>query len=102
MPRCEICYEDVDKVYTCKLCQTEFCEECGDPRKRVCALCLDEGEEGEVEEDEEEEVEEDDKEEEEQEGFIDEEEEEFGEEEDEEEEDEDSRSSRRRPRYLIG
>jgi len=100
MPRCEICYEDVDRVYTCKLCQTEFCEDCGDPRKKVCALCLDEGEEGELEEEEEEEFEEDDKEEEEE--FTDEEEEEFHEEEDEEEEDEDWRSGGKRPRYLIG
>jgi len=97
MPRCEICYEDVDKVQTCRLCSVEFCEDCGDPRKRVCALCLDEEEESEEEggeeEEEQEEFEED---------FEDEEEVEFGEEEDEEEEDEDWRSGRKRPRYLIG
>ena len=55
MPRCEICYEDVDKTYTCKNCKVEFCEECGDPKKRICILCLEEEEQEEDEEEEEEE-----------------------------------------------
>jgi len=56
MPKCEICYEDVDKVYTCKECGTEFCVDCGDPKKKMCVLCMEEEEEeGEEEEEEEEE-----------------------------------------------
>jgi len=58
MPRCEICYEDVEKTYTCKNCKLEFCEECGDPKKKLCMLCLEEEEE-ENEDEEEEEDEED-------------------------------------------
>ena len=50
MPKCEICYEDVDKVYTCKECGAEFCVDCGDPKKKLCVLCMEEEEEEEEEE----------------------------------------------------
>lgn len=50
MPKCEICYEDVDKVYMCKTCGTEFCVDCGDPKKKICILCIEEEEEEEDEE----------------------------------------------------
>lgn len=51
MPKCEVCYEDVDKVYVCKSCGTEFCVDCGDPKKKLCVLCIEE--EGEEEEEKE-------------------------------------------------
>ena len=50
MPRCEICGEEVSKVYTCKECEIVFCEECGDPEQGLCMLCLSEGKNEEEEE----------------------------------------------------
>jgi len=44
MPVCGICEEDVDKVYTCKECDTAFCEDCGDIKKRLCMYCVEEEE----------------------------------------------------------
>jgi len=40
MPRCEICENEVSKVYKCKSCGTRFCENCGDPEKLLCEDCL--------------------------------------------------------------
>ena len=88
MPRCEICYEDVDKVYTCKLCGVAFCEDCGDPKRKICALCIDEKEGEEEEPDEEYEDEE----------FEDEEE---PEEEEEDEEERDERRKGKKSRYQV-
>ncbi|MFB0543805.1 MAG: hypothetical protein ACETVR_03390 [Candidatus Bathyarchaeia archaeon] len=45
MPRCEVCWEEVDTTYTCKECEIKFCGECGDPKKRLCMYCLEEEEE---------------------------------------------------------
>jgi len=45
MPVCEICYEEVDEVYTCKECGIKFCADCGDPKKKLCRYCLEELEE---------------------------------------------------------
>jgi len=103
MPRCAICYENVDKVYTCKVCGAQFCAECGDPKRGVCELCITEADKG-LDEEEDVDEEEDEEEEEEEE---DEELEEFEEEdESEEEEDEDEdRADRRRKtpktRYQV-
>jgi|GEM_PF-1226220 len=95
MPKCEICYEDVDKVYTCKLCGVAFCEDCGDPKRRICALCIDEeeGEEEDLDEEHEDEEFEDEEEPEEE----DEEEEEF----EEEEEERDERRKGKKSRYQV-
>lgn len=50
MPECEVCFEEVGRVYTCKNCETVFCDECGDPKRKLCIFCLEEEEEGEEEE----------------------------------------------------
>lgn len=97
MPRCAICFEDVDKVYTCKSCGTVFCINCGDLKRRVCALCTDNEEEFEDEEEEEEDEEEPEEEDEEE----PEEEDEFDEEENEKEEITESRRSKKKTRYQV-
>jgi len=43
MPRCTICDEMVDKVTKCRVCGEKFCEDCGDPKSKVCTFCEDEG-----------------------------------------------------------
>ncbi|MCW1301281.1 MAG: hypothetical protein QW507_01880 [Candidatus Nanoarchaeia archaeon] len=40
MPRCEICSNEVSKVYKCKSCGAKFCENCGDVDKLICEDCL--------------------------------------------------------------
>jgi hypothetical protein len=40
MPECELCGEDVDKLYECKMCGTMFCEYCGLVEDRICLNCM--------------------------------------------------------------
>ncbi len=40
MPTCEICGVEVVDVYECSECKTNFCEECGDVRHRLCYDCI--------------------------------------------------------------
>ena len=42
---CDVCGEEVDKVYECKECGTMFCADCGNPKKMLCSFCLEEEEE---------------------------------------------------------
>jgi hypothetical protein len=44
MPECEICGEEVEKVYRCKVCGVNFCEFCGSIEKMLCSDCMDEEE----------------------------------------------------------
>ena len=39
MPVCELCGEKKEVVYTCRVCRSEFCEDCGDPISLVCSDC---------------------------------------------------------------
>jgi len=55
MPECEICGEEVRRVYTCKSCDGHFCSECGSTTEMLCIDCLEEQEED-LEEEEEEEL----------------------------------------------
>ena len=48
MPICEICGMEVATVYECSDCGAQFCEECGDIKRKLCYDCL--GWEEEVEE----------------------------------------------------
>ena len=45
-PECEICGENVKRVYECEICGTAFCKECGDPSEKICQFCSEEEEEG--------------------------------------------------------
>lgn len=44
MPICEICGRTVDIAYTCKICETVFCSECGSAEKMLCSFCIGGGE----------------------------------------------------------
>jgi predicted nucleic acid binding AN1-type Zn finger protein len=61
MPECEVCGEQVDKVYKCKNCGTRFCEDDGSVSEKLCIYCMEEdtGEEEKVDEEEDVEPEED-------------------------------------------
>jgi hypothetical protein len=39
---CEICGEEVSKVYTCERCGVLFCRYCGSPSEKLCVDCLEE------------------------------------------------------------
>jgi len=41
MPLCEICEKEVETVYTCEICETEFCSECGSVKEKICFYCTD-------------------------------------------------------------
>ena len=56
---CEICGEEVARVYTCKRCGVLFCRYCGSPSENLCVDCLEEDVDDDEEEEEEEEEEED-------------------------------------------
>lgn len=49
---CEICGEEVSKIYVCKECGTLFCAECGSPSEKLCILCTAEEEDEEYDEEE--------------------------------------------------
>ena len=40
MPKCSVCGEDEDNIYTCKKCGVKFCEYCGDAEEKLCLDCL--------------------------------------------------------------
>ena len=42
MPVCDVCEEEVEKVYTCRDCEARFCEDCGNPREMLCTWCIEE------------------------------------------------------------
>jgi len=42
MPECQICGEEADKVYKCKVCGILFCEGCGYPEEKLCIYCREE------------------------------------------------------------
>jgi len=44
MPICDICEEEVDKVYKCETCGAEFCETCGSVSQMLCEYCSEEEE----------------------------------------------------------
>lgn len=39
MLECEICGEDVRRVYECEECGVLFCKDCGSPSDRLCINC---------------------------------------------------------------
>ena len=42
MPMCELCGEYEPTIFKCKICDTLFCEYCGDAEEEVCINCLEE------------------------------------------------------------
>ncbi|MGQ9679846.1 MAG: hypothetical protein ACUVV4_03660 [Candidatus Bathyarchaeia archaeon] len=44
MPTCEICGMEAPILYECE-CGAKFCEECGDPKRKLCYDCLGWGDE---------------------------------------------------------
>jgi len=52
MPKCQICGEEEDKVYTCKKCGTIFCEWCGSTDDILCINCMEDDDEDLDDEDE--------------------------------------------------
>ncbi len=38
--KCEICGEEYDALNTCSVCNTHFCNNCGDPQRLLCKDCL--------------------------------------------------------------
>ena len=38
---CEICGEQAEELYECQECEAYFCLKCGNPKIRLCRLCLD-------------------------------------------------------------
>lgn len=54
MPTCDICGMKVASVHECSQCGANFCDECGDVKKRLCYDCLGWEEEAEEEWEEEE------------------------------------------------
>jgi len=42
MPECELCGEEVDKVYECKNCGALFCPKCGSVKEKLCRYCREE------------------------------------------------------------
>ena len=39
MPKCSICEQEVDELFTCKHCNAQFCENCGDKEAETCVDC---------------------------------------------------------------
>jgi len=39
MPRCTICKETKDEIFTCKECGQTFCRDCGNPDTGYCDDC---------------------------------------------------------------
>ena len=44
MPICEVCGEEAEAVYECRVCGVLFCAECGYPEAGICAFCREEAE----------------------------------------------------------
>jgi len=44
MPTCDICDEEVDKVYKCTSCEVDFCASCGSASQMLCEYCVEEEE----------------------------------------------------------
>jgi len=44
MPTCDICEEEAEKVYKCKKCGEEFCDDCGSASQMLCEYCREEEE----------------------------------------------------------
>ena len=42
LPKCEFCEAIVDKVYNCRVCGKDFCEDCGYSGKLICYNCAEE------------------------------------------------------------
>jgi hypothetical protein len=40
MPICEICGMEVIKVIECSQCESKFCDECGDIKRKLCYDCV--------------------------------------------------------------
>ena len=40
MPTCDLCGEEVEKVYVCEDCGVRFCEDCGDSETKLCEDCI--------------------------------------------------------------
>ncbi len=40
MPICEICGMEVIKVTECSQCESKFCDECGDLKRKLCYDCV--------------------------------------------------------------
>jgi len=40
MPICEICGMEVIKVSECSQCESRFCDECGDLKRKLCYDCI--------------------------------------------------------------
>ena len=45
MPTCDICGEEVEHTFNCKMCGSSYCAGCGDPDGGVCTYCLGDEEE---------------------------------------------------------
>lgn len=41
-PECEICGEEIARLYKCKKCDASFCEDCGSISEGLCIDCLEE------------------------------------------------------------
>ena len=39
MPECELCGEEVSRVYECEVCGIIFCKNCGSTSDKVCIDC---------------------------------------------------------------
>lgn len=39
LQECEICGEEVARVYTCNRCGARFCKDCGSPSENLCMDC---------------------------------------------------------------
>ena len=39
---CEICGEEVSRVFTCEVCGILFCRDCGSTTDKICILCSEE------------------------------------------------------------
>jgi hypothetical protein len=40
MPKCSICEKNVKKVFACKRCKVEFCDDDGDKDTELCNVCF--------------------------------------------------------------
>jgi hypothetical protein len=40
LPVCEICGMEVLEVHVCVECKTEYCDECGDIKAKLCYDCM--------------------------------------------------------------
>ena len=45
MPTCNICGEEVETTFNCKMCGASYCAGCGDPDEKVCTYCAGDEEE---------------------------------------------------------